>query len=66
MAQLVQFGETLPSWRDEIAALWRFAHNNGITGGFHTKMELISRQAYGFRNFQNYSMRVKALCGESI
>ncbi|MGH9477317.1 MAG: transposase, partial [Terriglobales bacterium] len=26
-------------------------------------MELISRQAYGFRNFENYRMRVKVLCG---
>jgi hypothetical protein len=33
-----------------------------ITEGFHNKMELISRQAYGFRNFENYRMRVKVLC----
>ncbi len=39
-----------------------FSGNNGITEGFHNKMELISRQAYGFRNFENYRMRVKVLC----
>jgi len=60
--QLVQLGETLHSWRNEIAAMWRFTRNNGITEGFHNKMELISRQAYGFRNFQNYRLRVKVLC----
>ncbi len=43
--------------------MWRFTRNNGITEGFHNEMELISRQAYGFRNFQNYRMRVKVLCG---
>jgi hypothetical protein len=37
--------------------------NNGITEGFHNKMELINRQAYGFRNFENYRLRVKAFCG---
>lgn len=37
--------------------------NNGITEGFHNKMETINRQAYGFRNFQNYRMRIKILCG---
>jgi hypothetical protein len=58
-------GETLYAWRTEIALMWRFTRNNGITEGFHTKMELISRQAYGFRNFQNYRMRVKVLCGRS-
>jgi len=26
------------------------------------KMELINRQAYGFRNFDNYRLRVKVLC----
>ena len=44
-------------------AMWRFTRNNGITEGFHSKMELISRQACGFRNFENYRLRVKVLCG---
>jgi len=26
-------------------------------------MELINRQAFGFRNFQNDRLRVKVLCG---
>ena len=56
-------GDTMLSWSQEIARMWRFTRNNGITEGFHTKMELISRQAYGFRNFNNYRMRVKVLCG---
>ena len=62
-SQLVTLGETLFSWRNEIAAMWRFTRNNGITEGFHTKMEMISRQAFGFRNFENYRKRVKVLCG---
>ena len=63
LPQLVQLGDTLHSWSAEIATMWRFTRNNGITEGFHNKMELISRQAYGFRNFENYRMRVKVLCG---
>ncbi len=55
-------GKTLYAWRDEIASMWRFTRNNGITEGFHTKMEVLQRQAYGFRNFQNYRLRVKVLC----
>jgi len=43
--------------------MWRFTRNNGITEGFHNKMGLINRQAYGFRNFENYRLRVKVLCG---
>jgi len=42
-----------------------FTKSNGITEGFHTKMEMISRRAFGFRNFENYRLRVLALCGWS-
>ncbi|MFO2931780.1 transposase, partial [Legionella pneumophila serogroup 7] len=28
----------------------------------HRKMKLIQRRAYGFRNFENYKLRVKVLC----
>jgi len=62
LAQLIQLGQTLAAWSEEIVAMWRFTRNNGITEGFHNKMELISRQAYGFRNFENYRLRVKVLC----
>jgi transposase len=54
--------DTLESWQDEITRMWRFTRNNGITEGFHTKMELIQRRAYGFRNFENYRLRVIVLC----
>jgi transposase len=62
LAPLVQLGETLNAWSLEIATMWRFTRNNGITEGFHTKMEVLQRQAYGFRNFQNYRLRVKVMC----
>ena len=60
--QLAQLGQTLDTWKEEIATMWRFTRNNGITEGFHTKMEVLQRQAYGFRNFNNYRLRVKVLC----
>ena len=55
-------GESLSRWREEIACMWRFSKNNGITEGFHTKMEMISRRAFGFKNFENYRLRVKVMC----
>lgn len=54
---------TLERWMEPIIAMWRFSKNNGITEGFHTKMEMMSRRAYGFRNFENYRLRVLAHCG---
>ena len=56
-------GATLRSWLEPIVAMWRFSKSNGITEGFHTKMEMLSRRAYGFRNFENYRLRVLAQCG---
>lgn len=58
-----ELSRTLKRWLEPIARMWRFTKNNGITEGLHTKMEMISRRAFGFRNFQNYRMRVIALCG---
>jgi transposase len=60
-APLVALGQTLASWPSEIAAMWRFTRNNGITEGFHIKMEVLERQAYGFRNLQNYRLRVRVM-----
>lgn len=54
---------TLASWAEPIAAMWRFSRSNSITEGFHRKMKLIQRRAYGFRNFNNYRLRVIAQCG---
>jgi len=58
----IVLGDTPQSWSEEIARMWRFTRSNGITEGFHNKMETISRQAYGFRNFENYRQRVQVLC----
>ena len=71
MALLTQFAhsparalaETLKSWIEPIVRMWRFTKSNGITEGFHNKMEMISRRAFGFRNFENYRKRVLAQCG---
>lgn len=59
---LMTLGKTLYQWREEIVRMWRFTKNNGITEGFHRKMKLIQRRAYGFKNFENYRLRVKVLC----
>jgi hypothetical protein len=54
VAPLETRGDTLASWSEEIARMWRFTRSNASTEGFHNKMEVLQRQAYGFRNFNNY------------
>jgi transposase len=63
MPALITLANTLSDWAQPIAVMWRFVKNNGITEGFHRKMKLIQRRAYGFRNFHNYRLRVIAQCG---
>ena len=63
LEHLITLAKTLYNWREEIVRMWRFTKSNGITEGFHRKMKLIQRRAYGFRNFENYRMRVRVLCG---
>lgn len=60
---LYRLSKTLRSWLQPIVAMWRFTRSNGITEGFHTKMEMMTRRAYGFRNFKNYRTRVLTHCG---
>lgn len=62
-SHLQKLGFTLENWKEEIARMFRFSKTNGITEGLHNKMEMISRRAYGFRNFENYRLRVRVLCG---
>jgi transposase len=47
-AELQSLGQTLHSWKEEVARMGRFTRNNGSTEGFHTKMEVLQRQAYAF------------------
>jgi transposase len=60
---LKALGKTLNSWKEEIMRMWRFTKTNSITEGLHNKMEMLSRRAFGFRNFENYRLRVRVHCG---
>ncbi|MFC3646453.1 transposase [Planctobacterium marinum] len=61
--RLKERDKTLISWLQPILAMWRYERSNGMTEGFHNKMEMLSRRAYGFRNFENYRLRVMTHCG---
>ena len=58
-----RLAETISDWFTPIIRMWRYTKNNGITEGFHRKMKLIQRMAYGYKNFENYRLRVLVLCG---
>ena len=57
-----RLGRTIRQWFEPIIRMWRFSKSNGITEGFHRKMKGIQRNAYNFRNFENYRLRVLVAC----
>lgn len=61
--EFARLAKTISEWFAPIIRIWRYTKNNGITEGFHRKMKLIQRQAYGYRNFENYRLRVLVSCG---
>ena len=46
-AELRKIGVRIRKWFTPIIRMWRYRKNNGITEGFHRKMKLIQRRAYG-------------------
>lgn len=60
--ELKTFRKTLMSWRYEILNYFQTRLTNGRTEGFNRKAKLIQRCAYGFRNFENYRLKLIYSC----
>jgi transposase len=50
--------KTIHHWRNEILQFFENGLTNGRTEGFNRVAKLIQRNAYGFRNFENYRLRL--------
>lgn len=53
-----KFLNTLSNWMDKIANYFHQRTTSGMVEGINTKIKLIKRRAFGFRNFGNFRMRV--------
>lgn len=53
-AETVRWGRSLQRWRTEILNYFKVRITNGFTEGCHTKIKLLKRLSYGFRNVQVY------------
>lgn len=49
---------TLVKWRKEILNYFKTRVTNGKTEGYNRKAKLIQRKAYGYRNFENYRLKL--------
>jgi len=53
-AETVRWGRSLRRWSPEILNYFKVRITNGFTEGCHTKVKLLKRLSYGFRNVQVY------------
>nr|BAL56713.1 transposase [uncultured prokaryote] len=53
-AELVRWGRTLRAWKAELLAYHQHRITSAYTEGVHTKIKLLKRLSYGFRNRQMY------------
>ncbi len=56
--EIVSLGNTLHSWRTEILAYHDTGASNGPTEGLNLCVKKVKRCGHGFRNFDNYRLRV--------
>jgi transposase len=60
---LLKFVETVRRWEHEILPYFDERITNGFVEGTNTKIKLIKRRAFGFRNFENFRYRILHECG---
>lgn len=54
--------KTFHEWAKYIKNSFKTNLSNGITEGFNNKIKVIKRIAYGFRNFENFRLRILLAC----
>ena len=61
--ELDTLARTVRSWQHEILAYHATGHSNGPTEAVNLLIEKIRRIGHGFRNFDNYRLRLLLRCG---
>ena len=57
-AYMKSFGKTLFRWKENILNYFDNFQTNAFTEGVHTKIKMIKRVSFGFRNINNYIAKV--------
>lgn len=62
LPEIISLRKTLMKWRIEILNYFKFRLTNARTEGYNNVAKVIKRRSYGFRNFQNYRLRLLNAC----
>ncbi len=58
-----RLARTIRSWEAEVLAFHTTGASNGVTEGINLLIKKIKRVGHGFRNFDNYRLRLLLHCG---
>jgi transposase len=61
--ECVRLARTIRSWENEVLAYHATGASNGVTEGINLLIKKIKRVGHGFRNFDNYRLRLLLHCG---
>lgn len=61
---LKTFVQTLTNWRERILNYFDGRYSNGYAEGVNTKVKLINREAFGYRNFENFRLHLLMAFGQ--
>lgn len=59
---LTQWADSLEYWQDEILNFFDYRITNGFTEGIHTKLKLVKRIGFGFKNKEVYIRKAALAC----
>jgi len=66
MSSLTKFVTTLHNWWEVILNYFHARLSSGMVEGLNTKLKLIKRLAYGYRNFAHFRLRVLVECDGGV
>ena len=58
LKEIKRLRKTLMKWRQEILNYFRTGVTNARTEGFNNIAKLLQRNAFGFKSFKNYRLKV--------
>lgn len=58
-----RLAKTISAWQDEVLAYHSTGLSNGPTEAVNLLIEKVRRIGHGFRNFDNYRLRLLLRCG---
>ena len=63
IAEFVELARTVRAWEPELLAHFGSGATNGPTEGITNLIKVVKRQGFGYRNFENFRLRVLYRCG---